>query len=200
MQPKAAFTTPQRKEDKMSPEQLRMYLKTRIDVVGECWEWVGLRKKPKAYPRVGIRGRQEMVHRLSHEAFIGPIPDGLVVDHKCRNTICINPAHLEAVTSKVNSLRGISPLADNARKTNCHRGHEFTPENTMITRGGRTCRTCNRARFTEWQRKQPKKGNARSRRTHCPSGHPYDDANTYHYRGRRECRACRKEASRRWLQ
>jgi len=71
-----------------------------------------------------------MVHRIAYEFALGPIPDGLTLDHLCRNTICCNPAHLEPVTLRVNTLRGTSPIADNARKTHCKNGHPFDEANT----------------------------------------------------------------------
>lgn len=86
-------------------------------------------------------------HRVSYETFVGPIPAGLTLDHLCRNTLCINPAHLEPVTIKENVLRGDGPTARNARKTHCDRGHAFDETNTgPNANGGRSCRACKR----EW--------------------------------------------------
>lgn len=75
-----------------------------------------------------------------YEAFVGPIPDGLQIDHLCRVRHCVNPAHLEPVTIAENVRRGA------AAQTHCKYGHEYTPENTVIHHGGRECRTCNRIR------------------------------------------------------
>lgn len=87
------------------------------------------------------------VHQVIYEMIIGPIQQGLELDHLCRNHGCVNPAHLEPVTHKENVLRGTSPAAGHAKQTHCDRGHEFTPQNTLLYDGGRRrCKTCTLAR------------------------------------------------------
>ncbi len=94
----------------------------------------------------GRTARYKMAHRVAWEQVNGPIPDGLVIDHLCRNRECINVAHLEVVTNKVNILRGVAPSAQHARQTHCKEGHLFTEETTYIQKNGsRRCRTCKRA-------------------------------------------------------
>lgn len=109
-----------------------------------CWIWLG----PDAgagYGAIQINGKTFGAHRVVYEMEIGPIPEGLVIDHLCRNRICVNPSHLEPVTFGENVLRGNSPTAINARKVECKRGHAFDEENTMILSGGRRgCRICTR--------------------------------------------------------
>lgn len=114
-----------------------------------CWLWTGASSKDGGtggYGRIGVRGRLLMAHRFSYEAFRGPIPDGLFLDHLCRVHSCVNPDHLEAVTPRVNVLRGQTICRANAEKTHCLHGHAFSAENTYIVprTGERACRTCAR--------------------------------------------------------
>lgn len=110
-----------------------------------CWTFTGSLNN-RGYGQVRFGGRLVLAHRLAYEELIGPIPDGLVLDHLCRNRACVNPAHLEPVSMRVNGLRGIGSSAQNARKTHCKRGHEFTPENTITIQGvyglQRSCKEC----------------------------------------------------------
>lgn len=74
-----------------------------------CWVWEGA-KQPNGYGKLKVQGRTELVHRAAYEAWVGPIPDGWVVDHKCSNRACCNPEHLEAVEQRENTIRGIQRL------------------------------------------------------------------------------------------
>lgn len=109
-----------------------------------CWVWLAARGTG-GYGLIKVAGRMRMAHRYVFENLVGPIPEGLQIDHLCRNRPCVNPAHLEAVTSRVNTLRGNTLQAENAAKTHCAQGHRFSPENTSISAiGQRKCRTCAR--------------------------------------------------------
>jgi hypothetical protein len=89
-------------------------------------------------------------HRFAYELLVGPIPDGLALDHLCLTTGCVNPAHLEPVTVAENSRRAAAHYHANRAKTHCIHGHPFDGENTYVhmTRGrpARGCKTCDRER------------------------------------------------------
>lgn len=110
----------------------------------ECWLWTAA-KNNKGYGMFGLGGKLVLAHRFAYELLVGPVPEGLVLDHVknrgCTSTLCVNPAHLEPVTRGENVLRGDGPVAQLARQTHCQRGHELGGENTI--RGcGRRCKTC----------------------------------------------------------
>src|SRR5690606_14050374 len=117
----------------------------KVEPTGFCWKWTG-GLNPGGYGRFSVGGRCVAAHRFAYEALVGPIPEGLVLDHLCRNRACVNPDHTEPVTDRVNTLRGFGPSALNARATRCSEGHEFTDENTYLNQSGsRVCLTCMRA-------------------------------------------------------
>ena len=157
-----------------------------------CFVWLGSTQTRHGLTygrlRVGTNGAY-LAHRASYEITKGTIPDGMELDHLCRNTLCVNPDHLEAVTHQVNCARG-----KKAQQTHCLRGHEYTEANTYRHKsGGRYCRTC----FLERANKKEKEKREATgqpwirgaKRTHCKRGHPAIEANE-NYHGRRRCRIC----------
>jgi HNH endonuclease len=71
--------------------------------IGECWIWLGAPAR-KGYGAVSMgRGKTMQVHRLSYQTFVGPIPEGALICHKCNTPLCINPAHLYAGTQRDNA-------------------------------------------------------------------------------------------------
>ena len=112
---------------------------------GGCWEWVGARV-PDGYGQLWDGSRLVSAHRWSYEFHVGDVPDGLQLDHLCRNRWCVNPWHLEPVTSGENTRRGRTDLmgaAHQLAKTHCPAGHPYDEANTYVApRGDRQCRTC----------------------------------------------------------
>jgi hypothetical protein len=131
------------------PAEERFWERIEKDQSTGCWNFRA-RYYSRGYAQFSVSGNgsdgsqvRVYAHRYSWELHRGPIPAGLSLDHRCRNTICCNPDHLEPVSLKENVLRSNGVFALNARKAMCKRGHQFTPQNTYSKRPGeRRCRTC----------------------------------------------------------
>jgi hypothetical protein len=106
----------------------------------DCWRWIG-GKNGRGYGVFWESGKLVLAHRWAYEHKVGPIPEGLTLDHLCRNRDCVRPEHLEPVTFAENVARG-----ERATKTHCHRGHPFDKINTYYRKdgNGRECRACHR--------------------------------------------------------
>jgi len=127
--------------------------------LGPCW--VGPWKPKKTgYVKVSLQGKMRSLHILIYEHIVGKVPQGLELDHLCRNRSCPNPAHLEPVTRRENILRGFSPAVTNRFKTHCPYGHPYSGENLYIgKRGDRECRECKRT----LDRKRVRRGRVKRR-------------------------------------
>lgn len=102
-----------------------------------CWQWTA-GKMSHGYGMIAVGRTMKYAHRVAYELLVGPIPDGLTIDHLCRNRACVNPEHLEAVTIQENVRRGCT-------KTHCLRGHVYDEVNTYTSKvGHRQCRVCAR--------------------------------------------------------
>src|SRR3990167_6536977 len=120
-----------------------------------CWLWDGT-TRANGYGCLRMNGKQQAAHRLSYELYLGPIQDGLVLDHLCRIRCCVNPAHLEPVSQKENCMRGDTGKHW-ADKTHCPHGHEYTKSNTAVKSGRRHCRECAREYARAYRARNPNK-------------------------------------------
>src|SRR5690348_8963192 len=102
----------------------RFWSRTEADPNGGCILWSSTLTHD-GYGRFYTEGKIVMAHRFAYEALVGPIPEGLQMDHLCRVRSCVNPRHLEPVTARENALRGIGPAVKFGKRTHCGRGHPY---------------------------------------------------------------------------
>lgn len=124
---------------KYTEPAVRIFLKSKL--VGNCIVFTGA--EVNHYGLVGYKEgntwKSKRTHRATYEYIVGEIPEGLVLDHLCRNRMCVNPEHLEPVTVAENIHRGNGPSAINKRKTHCPQGHWY---DYYQKRGERACKRC----------------------------------------------------------
>lgn len=147
-------TGPSSSSDDNSQTLVRLLSFVEKDVESGCWLWCGAMAKG-GYGSFWWNGKSVSAHRASYVLHYGEVPDGLEIDHLCKQRKCCNPLHLEAVTHEENCRRSLSA---NRRKTHCPKGHRYTPENTMLSPHpaghiSRKCRTCHNARNSKKKRK-----------------------------------------------
>lgn len=149
--------------------------------LGPCWVWTAATNN-RGYPQFGLNGRMVLAYRFAYELLVGPIPDGLDLDHLCRRPTCVRPDHLDPVTNAENAARTVGfNYAERCRSGQ----HAMTPDNVRVTSTGiRVCRTC-------------VPGVREDMNEVCPNGHPRDAENVvYNSAGHRCCRSCRRDTSR----
>lgn len=127
-----------KKPRRLRPVKERLAEKYSVNGSG-CWVWHAT-LHPGGYGKMYFNGKVCLAHRISYEVYVGPIPEGLCIDHLCRNRACVNPEHLEPVTHHVNNMRGHFGTTKV-----CPKGHEYSGDNLVYTKyGSRNCRQCSR--------------------------------------------------------
>lgn len=122
-------------------------IESKINKSETCWLWIsGINRS--GYGFASWQGKRILTHRLMYELLVGPVPEGLQIDHLCRNRACCNPAHLEVVTLRENvRRRGGGQSRIDREKTHCPKSHPYDEKNTYKDkRGRRYCRSCHRER------------------------------------------------------
>jgi hypothetical protein len=157
----------------------------RLTLKSPCWPWPTSRKD--GYATTEIAGNKILVHRWLFEQLRGPIPKKATLDHLCRTRNCANPWHCEPVSLRVNILRGISPIAENAAKTHCPQGHPYNKKNTRHYQRPdgtwmRTCLNCERDRVDQRREERHARGGAQwgkgEVRVYCLMGHRHRNEKT----------------------
>ncbi len=120
----------------------------------DCWLWTAA--KTKGYGVIGVGKSLHYAHRIAYELLVGPIPEGMELDHLCRTPACVRPSHLEPVTHATNLRRGYW-----GAKTHCPQGHVYDEGNTKLSANGwRLCRICQNAAMRRWYARRKEQASA----------------------------------------
>jgi hypothetical protein len=168
---------------KFQPLIERFCSRLHFDLTTGCWEWKGY-VGPNGYGSIMVKypdGRfmPNTAHRVGYELLVGSIPDGMTLDHLCRNRKCANPFHLEICTQQVNILRGTGFSARNAKRMHCPKGHPYEGYNLVIgkqkikgsdrTTAQRQCRLCINERARKmWHARVARRGYGKIRHERLP--------------------------------
>lgn len=129
---------------RMIPERRILRLLDMTEITNDgCWLWRGC-KTPGGYGHSSLNGKATVAHRVAYQLIVGPIPEGMDLDHLCRNRACVNPAHLDPVTRRQNLVRGV-------KARGCVNGHQYSKSGwSFVKRASgrieRRCKICHRAR------------------------------------------------------
>ena len=167
----------------------RLIIREPTDLPTGCWDWPG-RRCTGHYGQISMAMKLVMIHRVVYEHLRGPVPDGLELDHQCRNRICANPDHLRLVTREQNignpQPYTVPPRIDLMVKGKCTHGQRRVID----------CILCQRERGRRFRERQRELHPPKGPQTHCLRGHPFEGANLRIYQGKgkkgsqRYCRAC----------
>lgn len=134
----------------MTPLERFMF---RVEKTDSCWNWTG--RVSRGYSVFTIGKLTILGHRYIYRHFKGDIPDGLTIDHLCKNKLCVNPDHLEPVTMRENLARSNSISSVNRAKTHCPNNHPYDDRNTLFAKdGSRICKECAYKRHREWSKRR----------------------------------------------
>lgn len=132
MSPKAWLALPAREQ-----------LMARVEITPSCWLWTGARRGNRGYGKARYHGIAMYAHRAFYREFVGDIPDGLFVCHRCDNTRCVNPSHLFVGSALDNNRDAVAKGRHaESRKTHCKHGHPFAGANLIVRQRRRICRAC----------------------------------------------------------